>query len=243
MNGKRTAVIGALAVATTMAMGAGAAQAAQPTFKQAKFKVEVEGVQTNKWGTSHVDPPGTGPCGVNFYGNGTEVVRFKTNRPGTLTIMDTGRAAPFVLVDNRKLRATARITRKGIMRLFQAEPGFCSDGTGQGAQPPKPEDCGTKTYNLWFLEVGVLRNRIEMDNQVAPLGPFLNCPSGGVSFGSMLNKFQHKGLNPKFPTDDMLERDDHKQWIIPASGNYRQKNADGESFTTLRWQIKLTRIK
>ena len=182
-----TTRVALLAAATTLAAGAATAEAKTPFVQKGKFRVQVEGVQKTTWQHQHVKQF---DCDSNSSGSGTEKVRFKS-KPKVVSIFKFGRSTPTILQGrsgNAILDLRSKITRNGTRTDSGGK--VCSYGDGNGAAPKAP-DCGTKRSVL-YADLDYLHGRkdvIGLDQSLAvPLGPFYNCPVGGTSWPSLLDR-------------------------------------------------------
>jgi hypothetical protein len=230
------------AALAVLAVGAGPAQAAKNPFgyKTAKFKVEVEGVQTNAWNHQHTLQF---ECDSNSKGEGTEVVRFHS-KPKTLTIFKFGDSAPIAMNNPKKPGADidliAKITRRGTMDNWGGK--ICAYGNGDGGETPPAPDCGTKTGTL-FTDLkfpSSPKNRVMLEQSlVVPLGPFRNCP-GNRGWPGFLDRASGKDVTQKLSSAELFGTD--KKHIVILTGRDTQKDAENWSETTIRYSISLTRI-
>lgn len=228
------------ALAATLALAVTAAPAATaaplPSVHTGLFKVELEGVQRTSWSRDWTTTEG---CDVTVQGNGSETIRFKA-KPATIkgTWIDDTR----VFTRGRQMASldlVATIARQGTE---QAGGEICSHGDG-GPPPPAP-DCGTRrsglTVDLDYARRGSDLMTIRTDNDV-PLGPFRTCPSGGVSWPSLLDTHPGSGhlVGAELPVADLFRYGKN----IVIARDRAVEDANGERATTsIRWTLSFTRI-
>ena len=222
------------------ALTAAPAAAKTPFVQQGKFRVQVEGVQKTTWTHQHAKQF---DCDSNSVGSGKETVRFKS-KAEVVKIFKFGRSTPIVMQGKRGkaiLDLRSKITRNGT----RTESGgkVCSYGDGNGTAPKAP-DCGTKRSVL-FADLDYLSGRkdvIGLQQSLAlPLGPFYNCPVGGTSWPSLLDRDVNKSrdIGTKLPARELFRYGKH---IVIGKGREKQANAEDSSTTTIRWELTLTRL-
>jgi hypothetical protein len=237
---------GALAAAAALTAACGATAQAAPTIKiqNARFKIVVQGVQTTVWTHKHTK---AFDCDTDSQGSGTEVVRFKT-APTIVDVMQVDKYAPMLTVKNKYkgFYAPAKITRRGTYTTGNGKICSYGDGTGGGTPTPAP-DCGTKRsgffFDLDYVSGQAGKLRIERDSMVPPVGPFRNCPVGGVAWPDIMEfSSGSKFIGGKLPYSELFNKR-HGQIGARAAGKDTTKTADDQSETTIDWNVLLTRVK
>ena len=105
-------------------------------------------------------------------------------------------------------------------------------------------DCGTKRSTL-FAELAYDSQRPSMigleQSLAVPLGPFYNCPSGGTSWPSLLDRDVAKSrmIGQRLPVRDLFR---HGKNIVIARGREVENTAENKSTTTITWTLSLTRL-
>ena len=232
-----------LALCTTAVAALGAAQPAMAqepkSFLTGKFKVEVEGVQKTTWSTNHVQQF---ECDANVVGSGKETVRFRS-KPVVAHIAKFGDSAPIVTVGRKDkgLALLSKITRNGTRTESGAK--VCSYGDGTGGETPPPPDCGTKRSTL-FADLDYVYGRsnvIGLEQSLAvPLGPFFNCPVGGDSWPTLLDRNRNsKQFGAKLPAKDLFK---YGKNIVIVRGRDDYEDTDTKATTTIRYSIALTKV-
>jgi hypothetical protein len=233
-----------LAALAACAFVAAPAQAANPAnpfdYKSAKFKVEVEGVQTTAWTHSHTKQFA---CDSNSKGEGTEVVRF-ASKPKVVQLFQIGNTTP-LFRNGRKIDAAidllSRITRRGTWSDWGAD--ICSHGNGTGGETPPPPDCGTKRSKLYtdLRFSSAKKDFITLEQSlVLPLGPFRNCPVAGLSWPSFLDRTDKGEVGRRLPVRTLFGR--NRKHIVVVTARKEHRDAEDWYRTTIRYSIALTRI-
>lgn len=228
-----------IAAAAAACLAAGPADAAFQ-YRAAKFKLEIEGVQTNSWVTSHAKD---GPCDFDIHGEGTEVVRFHSV-PTVVDIAQFMGTTPLIRVGKRygvPFDLDAKITRRGVLTMANGE--ICSSGDGTGSVSPPAPDCGTKrsTFYADLRYSSRRKDLLFMDQSlVAPLGPFRHCPNGPGSWPSILDRANGREVGRRLAPSDLFGPDGKHIVLVAA----RESRAGGDTHhtTTIRYSIALTRI-
>ncbi|MBB4662228.1 hypothetical protein [Conexibacter arvalis] len=212
------------------------ATTARAKVRTGLFKVELEGVQRTTWST---DWSSTEGCDLSVHGSGSETVRFRS-KPTTILVTWIGQTRVFTR--GRAIGAldlAATITRHGSE---QADGEVCSDGDGGGA--PAAPDCGTKRSRR-TVELGYPVRRSDVialrtDHNV-PLGPFRSCPTGGVSWPSLLDTHPVTGrvVGAALPIADLFR---HGKNVVIARDRAVQDSGGDRSTTTIRWTLSFTRL-
>lgn len=221
---------------SAMAVTTPAVTRAEPAEMQTgRFLVELKGVQETTWKTRHA---AQFECDVNIDGGGFENVWFKS-RGTVLTVSSFGRT---VLMRRGRAPASldinATIERQGVVETTSGA--VCADGDGGGGPPPLA-DCGTKRSRL-RVDVRYRRGRVSVEpDLVLPLGPFANCPEGGISWPSLLTRNRSGRLiGQALPMEDLFS---HGRNIVVARGSATQADGGSQSTTTIRWSLSFKRIK
>lgn len=237
----KTTALAALAATLTLAATAAAtapvaAAAPLPEVHTGMFRVELEGVQRTSW--TH-DWTTTEGCDVTVNGSGSETIRFRA-KPVTVKATWIGETRVFTRgTKTAALDLAATIARQG---REQAGGEICSYGDGD-AQPVVP-DCGTKRSRLTVdLDYASRRSdlmAIRTDTDV-PLGPFRACPSGGVSWPSLLDSHPvtYKPVGAELPIADLFR---YGKNIVIARDRAEQDGDGARSTTTIRWTLSFTRL-
>ena len=232
---------GGLATVVKLSRGAGRAAAAARTaaverVRSASFRVELEGVQRTTWTVDRNDTDG---CDLWTRGGGSETVRFRS-KPTTVTATWIGQTRVFTRGrETASLDLAATIARQGSV---QSGGETCSDGDG-GGEVPTP-DCGTRrsrrTVELTYPRRGRDLIALRTDHNV-PLGPFETCPSGGVSWPSLLDAHPvtTKLVGADLPVADLFR---YGKNVVIAKDRAVQDVAGERSTTTIRWTLSFTRI-
>ncbi|HEX5910153.1 MAG TPA: hypothetical protein VFY44_06635 [Thermoleophilaceae bacterium] len=233
----------ALVLATALAAAAGpaTADAANPRagMKNAFFKVTVDGVQTTTWKTDH---PGSGGCDGALQGNGTEKVRF-TSRPTTVRAVTLkGLNAPLLTTPKSivdvKLRLHGKVTRAGVL---DAAPGGQCGGAGGGSIP---RDCGAKSFRGVKLPLSYglgTRGKDNLDLRAEPIqDPFLNCPSGGSAFPTLVGTREGGPMPAALPRSELFDRKLGKIIVI-ARGQESETVGEHTYLTKTRWVVTFER--
>jgi hypothetical protein len=240
----RTTITTIAAALACSAAAAGPAQAANPAnpfdYKSAKFKVEVEGVQTTAWTHAHTKQFA---CDSNSKGEGTEVVRF-ASRPKVVQLFQIGNTTP-LFRNGRRIDAAidllSTITRRGTLSDWGAD--VCSHGNGTGGETPPPPDCGTKRSKLYtdLRYSSAKKDFITLEQSlVVPLGPFRNCPVGGLAWPSFLDRTNRGEVGRRLPARALFGAS--RKHIVIATGRSERRDAEDWHRTTIRYSIALTRI-
>jgi hypothetical protein len=218
-----------------------AGQAAKPLETQ-RFKVSVKGVQTTAWS---YDAPGGGLCRPSVSGEGTEVVRFATAKPQT--IVATRFSPTYVLFgdaeDPGELVARAKVTRHMMSVEGPLDPTCVDKRGGGGIGTP---DCGTKhaalSLTLSYESFGRPRGVKLRSNTARTPDPFLRCPTGGVSFPTLLDRTTNgTSITSDWPVRDVMDRGVGKTIVI-GRGRTVAEDATSRKETTIRWEVTLRRI-
>ena len=234
---RKSLLIAAAALATS---GAAATPADAAFFKSAKYRVEVEGVQTTKWQSKHVSQGG---CDSNSEGSGTEVVRFKNKGPVVVTMYAWNRSTPMFLKGRRtaEFDLDSRIARQGSLKHWGGQ--VCSYGDGTGSDTPPAPDCGVKRSDDMSVELRYAhRSNLLMLEQslVPPYGPFYHCPSGGVSWPSLLDhRTGGKEVGRRLPPRDLLR---YGKNVVVVAAKETRTTAESTYETTIRYTLSLTRL-
>jgi hypothetical protein len=232
------ALLGALSLLAALPA---AAQAAKPLETQ-RFKVSVKGVQTTAWS---YDVPGGGLCRPSGSGEGTEVVRFATAKPQT--IVATRYSPTYVLFggaeDPDELVARAKVTRHMTTVSGPLDP-TCVDARG-GGEIGTP-DCGAKHASLSLVlsyeSFGRPRGLKLRSNPVSSPDPFLRCPTGGVSFPTLLERTTNgRSIASDWPVREVMDRRVGKTIVI-GRGRMVAEDATSRKATTIRWEVTLRRL-
>lgn len=231
----RMTIAAALAAACTLTAAAPAA-AAPPKVRKGTYKVELEGVQRTSWTTAFSSTEG---CGLSISGAGGETVRFRA-KPALLQLTAIGSTR--VLLRGRRLASldlVATIRRHGQV---DASGEICSDGDGGGAPPAS--DCGTRRSRLTVdVSWPVRRSDLIAIDPIlaAPLGPFTTCPTGGISWPSLLDRRPDGRLvGAKLPVADLFR---HGKNIVIARDRVVQDTGGEQSTTSIRWTLSFTRVR
>jgi hypothetical protein len=161
-----------------------------------------------------------------------------------VTISRFGNSTPIVMIGRKQptLDLRSKITRQGTFEQFGGE--ICSYGDGDGAPAPKPADCGTKRAKL-YAEIAYDARRPTMiglaQALALPLGPFYNCPSGGTSWPTLLDRDGAKSrmISQRLPARELF---DHGKHIVIGRGREVVRTEESSSTTTIRWTLSLTRV-
>jgi len=230
--------IAAAALAAALGLGAAAPAAATPLPKVHKgtFKVELEGVQRTSWTTEINSTEG---CDLSIKGAGGETIRFRS-KPTTVQVTWMGPTR--VILRGRSVASldlAATIRRHGRV---DSSGEICSDGDGGGM--PEAPDCGTRRSRRTVeLSWPVRRSdliAIEPDFN-APLGPFRTCPSGGISWPTLLDRRPDGRLvGAELPVADLFR---HGKNITIARDKVVENQNGEQSTTTIRWTLSFTRVR
>ena len=231
-----------LAAALAAAAGPATADAAKPRagMKTAFFKVTVDGVQTTTWKTDH---KGSGGCDQAAWGNGTEKVRF-TSRPTTVRAVTLkGLNAPLLTTPKSivdvKLGLRGRVTRQGVM---DGEPGGQCGGAGGGSIP---RDCGAKSFRGVKLPLAYqlgTRGKDHLALRAVPIqDPFLNCPSGGSAFPTLVGTREGAPMPAALPRSELFDRKLGKIIVI-ARGQESETAGEHTYLTKVRWVVTFERV-
>ncbi|HYI35835.1 MAG TPA: hypothetical protein VEX39_04485 [Thermoleophilaceae bacterium] len=233
--------ITAVSLAAALAAVAGPATAAKPGagVKTAYFKVTVDGVQTTTWKTDH---PGSGGCDTAVTGKGTEKVRF-TSRPTTVRAMTLkGLNTPLLTTPKSivdvKLRLHGKVNRQGVL---DAAPGGQCGGSGGGSIP---RDCGAKSFRGVKLPLefqGGTRVKDHLGLRAESIkDPFLNCPSGGSAFPTLVGTREGAPMPAALPRSELFDRKLGKIIVI-ARGQESETVGEHTYLTKTRWVVTFER--
>ena len=226
-----------------LAVGALAVPAGQAKtgfgFKTAKFRIQVEGVQTTAWKSEH--QIGTGACEVGHKGDGTEVVRF-ASKPIVAVATSYSAEDPSFRVGKTfgaVLEMRGKTTRHSNFKLW-ANP--CTDGDGRGGKTPPPPDCGQRSVTV-VGEVKFNRGRLMVDDSsdlVVPLPVFQNCMVDGTAFPDMLWRGGKNAIGKPLAGRQLFGGPKIRTITVGRRDVYR--DAERWHETTLRYTVTLTRI-
>lgn len=239
------AMLPAMKTTVTIIAAAAACIAAGPAdaafqYRAAKFKLEIEGVQTNSWSQSHVKD---GPCDFDIHGEGTEVVRFHSV-PTVVDIAQFMGTTPLIRAGKRygvPFDLDAKITRRGVLTMANGE--VCSSGDGTGGPTPPARDCGTKRARFYadLRYSSARKDLLQMEQSlVVPLGTFRNCPSGPGSWPSILDRANGREVGRRLPPSELFGPDG--KHIVLVAARESRTGGDTNHTTTIRYSIALTRI-
>jgi hypothetical protein len=232
--------IAAIAAAAVAACLSAAPADAAFQYRSAKFKLEIEGVQTNSWSQSHAKQ---GPCDFDVKGQGTEVVHFRSI-PAVVDIAQFMGTTPLIKVGKRygvPFDLDAKITRRGVLTMANGE--VCSSGDGTGGKTPPAPDCGTKRSRFYadLRYSSRAKDLLLMDQSlVVPLGTFRNCPSGPGSWPSILDRANSREVGQRLPVRDLFGP--NRKHIVLVAARESRTAGDTHHTTTIRYSIALTRI-
>ena len=227
--------------------GTATGQAAQPTFpmKSGSYVATLKGVQTVGWESKHVKQF---DCDSNSAGKGTEVIRYKSKKPVRLRIFKIGASEPMIMgakgtKGRPEIDLRSKITRRGELKHWGGK--VCSYGDGKGGAP-KPPDCGTKRDDGLSVEPQFAygkKNLITVEQTLfAPLGPFFNCPSGGTSWPSFLDRTKKGVVGKRYSLKKLFGKKKRKH-VIEAAGREVVTTPESSSVTTNHWYLTLKRVK
>jgi Ca2+-binding RTX toxin-like protein len=224
------------AVAADDGSAPAARAAAVPRVRTASFRVELEGVQRTSWTVDRNDTEG---CDLWTRGGGSETIRFRS-KPTTVTATWMGQTRVFTRGrETASLDLVATIARQGSV---ESGGEICSDGDGGGETPTT--DCGTRrsrrTVELSYPRRGRDLIALRTDHDV-PLGPFETCPSGGVSWPSLLDTHPvtTKPVGADLPVADLFR---YGKNVVIAKDRVVQDVAGEHATTTIRWTLSFTRV-
>jgi hypothetical protein len=217
------------------AKAAASAAAAAPKVRKGTFKVELEGVQRTSW-TSELHS--TEGCDLSIKGAGGETIRFRS-KPTTVAVTWMGPTR--VILRGRSVASldlAATIRRHGNV---DSSGEICSDGDGGGV--PEAPDCGTRRSRR-TVELGWPVRRSDLiaitPDFNAPLGPFRTCPSGGISWPTLLDQRPDGRLvGVQLPIADLFR---HGKNVVIATDKVVEAENGEQSTTTIRWTLSFTRV-
>lgn len=242
-----------LAAAVVSALGAQAAEAAQPKFKHAQFKVKLTATQTTEWSTDRTWYDGCVSGDVRTTGSGTERLTFKGEPSNALHILKMGKTVALIARHGSRLNlaVSGSYTRNGKTDHTQLSGGEPQCGGSEPGVEPTPPDCGTK---VWAGKVDLdrvePRNYPAGDDLVVPLVPvflldrldlgkitlqdlFANCPGGG---GDDLIPT----INSAFSEKKLLGK--AKKVVVTGSDTSEYAQDGFRSKKTFKWRMELTRV-
>lgn len=236
--------VGVAAFAAAAPGGAGAKPDPYASYPEAKFKVEVKGVQTTYYQRTHAS---LATCDNDDYSSGDEKVVFETTKPYILqAVRIPGIKEPQILIGRSvTLAARAKVTRRYTQRISQT-PDDCG-GTG-GAQVTPP-DCGTKVVPKWKLELKYAdtgRDRLELSDYLGH-DPFRNCSSPadmGFPFLVTAPTPSRKGkpATAELPASDLFDPK-YRKWISIADSKFTQEDpGEYRAQTKVHWEVSFTRL-
>jgi hypothetical protein len=224
------------------AAAAGAVPAAQaaPGPQVRTFRVEAHGVQRTTWTESHQP---AFACDEGSTGSGSETMRFRSGKPGTVVAYRYGRNAVIFGSTGTELIVRATVTRHGHVSVTPASP-TCG-GTGGGGTPPVP-DCGTRRtrldLRLDWRPSGPTGITLDTGTIVPPYALFLNCPVLGDAFPHVLNAVGGAPIVARMPASDLFDPTLRKH-IVLGHGRVRRPSSDSASITSIRWIVSLTAVR
>lgn len=229
----------AAAVGGTVALPA-AAGAKGFGFKQAKYRIEISGVQTTAW---KVDSPIKFDCDVGSKGDATEVVRFSTpSFAATVTSYD--KANPTFMIGRKfgaERRFNAKVTRRSNFKQWTVKA--CADGDGTGGQAPPAPDCGQKNL-LFYAQLRFSQGRLMIDDGdddlLVPMPGYRNCVIGGTAFPNFLWRGGKHAVGKPL-TGPQLFRGPQQRTITVGRRDVYQ-DAERWHETTIRYTVTLTRL-
>jgi hypothetical protein len=224
------------------------AEAAKPPVKvsRAKFAVTVDGVQNTTWSTNHV-AAGIGGCDGSYTAGGSEKVRFTSKARTIRAMVIPGLSAPVLSTGtgsnsrSPKLKLHGSIARDGF---HNSAPGPDTGCGGSDRPQVLTKDCGTKKFAGLVTSFDYkLASRVRDTLEVSATDgddPFQRCPSGGVSFPTLANKYDGRPMSLRMPRGELFNR---KLGKIILIGRAREQKQDGEHryVTTTKWVITLVR--
>lgn len=231
----RKTTAAALAAAIALTAAGPAAAAPTPRVRKGSFKVELEGLQRTSWTT---ELSSTAGCDLSISGAGGETIRFRS-KPAKLDVTWVGSTR--VILRGRSVASldlAATIRRHGRV---DSSGEICSDGDGGGLPPAS--DCGTRRSRL-TVDVSWPVRRSDLialkPDMNVPLGPFRTCPSGGISWPSLLDQRPDGRLvGAELPIADLFR---HGRNIVIASDRVVQDRGGERSTTSIRWTLSFTRV-
>jgi hypothetical protein len=237
----RRITAGVCLVFVAAALAAASPAAAKPGFgfTSAKFRVEVEGVQTTAWEANR--PLRAGACEVGWKGNGTEVLRF-ASKPVVASAMSYAAYDPILRTGKRpgvELEMPARVTRRSDFSQW-ANP--CTDGDGTGGETPPAPDCGRRTPTV-HADLVLRLGRLSLDTPsdlFVPLPLYRNCHVEGTAFPDLLWRQGPNAVGKRLSARKLFGGPRIRTITVGRRDAY--KGAYGWWETTLKYTITLTRI-
>jgi hypothetical protein len=208
-------------------------------FKTAKFRIQVQGVQTTAWKSDH--SISSTACGTAYKGDGTEVVRF-ASKPVVATATSYSASDPSFRVGKRFgaiLQMPGKVTRHSNFAQWGAS---CTDGDGRGGKTPPPPDCGQKKIAI-AGEVKFNGGRLMVDDPsdlVVPLPAFRNCHVDGTAFPQILWRSGKNAIGKPLTGRQLFDGRKARTITVGRREEYRSPKDWHE--TTLKYTVTLTRI-
>jgi len=75
-----------------------------------------------------------------------------------------------------------------------------------------------------------------------PLGPFYNCPVGGTSWPSLLDRTDRGAVGKRYSPKKLFSKK-RKKHVIEAAGREEVTTGEDQSVTTMHWYVTLKRTK
>jgi hypothetical protein len=227
-----------------MVFPSGGASGATPTrFQEARFRIEIKGVQKTVQQHTHLAEE---TCDLTDISSGSERVVFRT-RPIVITALHApGEFNPSLLASAtpQGIPATATVTRSYTPRITLPGDPECGQNGG-GSAETKP-DCGTRKVGDWRLD---LEYDEEQKNGVflaADEGPdlFAECPpAGGMLAFPFLDTTTTSGktITAQISQDELFDAGIGK-WVAIAKGSRRYEGQGYWAKATVEWDVSFTRI-
>ena len=230
-------------IATAALAPAGAAEAA--FHKQARFVGYISGKQVTKW--SIEKHPTYRNCQGQTYmgGDGSETVRFKSEKPMRLLVQRYGTAAPSVKYGawNQFSAGVPAITAQGNVErtgrvVYTLDPGECHDAGDPTSDDTGPYDCGDEPFDpRVYLNWQGSRLRVEAINRLVP--EYRNCP---LYSPSDVSDADFTTTSQRFPVNEAF---DESKGLIVVRGHkvFTEKfpSVHGTARTTVSWELRLRR--